>query len=124
MSSINETDAFISTMDNDNSSTIQHPNDDIISLATGVDMFFQVMMSVLVLLMQAGFALLEAGSIRTKNTVNILIKNTLDCLIGGVSYYAIGWGVAYGTNGNAFIGGSQFLLYGFLYIIYQTTLLY
>ena len=37
---------------------------------------------------------------RTKNTVNILIKNMLDALIGGVAYWAIGWAVAYGPGGN------------------------
>ena len=47
-------------------------------------------MGVIVFLMQAGFAFLEAGAVRSKNTVNILIKNMLDALIGGVSYWAIG----------------------------------
>ena len=50
--------------------------------------------------------------LRTKNTVNILIKNMLDVLIGGLSYWAIGWAVAYGPNGNGFIGGSNFFSYG------------
>jgi Amt family ammonium transporter len=51
---------------------------------------------------------LEAGSVRTKNTVNILIKNMLDCLLGGLAYWAIGWAVAYGPPGNPFIGSSEF----------------
>ena len=48
---------------------------------------------------------------RTKNTVNILIKNMLDAFIGGVSYWMIGWGLAYGEGGNLFCGGSQFFNY-------------
>ena len=35
----------------------------------------------------------------------------LDCLIGGVSYWAIGWGFAYGTSGNGFIGTREFFAY-------------
>ena len=58
--------------------------------------------------MQCGFAFLEAGAVRSKNTVNILIKNMLDALIGGISYWAIGWGLAYGADGNAFCGGSEY----------------
>ena len=44
---------------------------------------------------------------RSKNTVNILIKNMLDAFIGAASYWAIGWGLAYGPEGNYFCGGSE-----------------
>ena len=57
---------------------------------------------------------------RTKNTVNILIKNMLDALIGGVSYWAIGWAVAYGPGGNGFIRGSNFFSYGMEYSSYPS----
>ncbi len=76
-----------------------------------MDSFFLIIMGIVVFLMQCGFAFLEAGAVRSKNTVNILIKNMLDCLIGGVSYWAFGWAVAYGGNGNGFIGTSQFFSY-------------
>lgn len=49
---------------------------------------------------------------RSKNTVNILTKNMLDTLIGGIVYWAFGWALAYGPNGNEFIGGSDFLTIG------------
>jgi Amt family ammonium transporter len=73
-----------------------------------LDSFFLIVMGIVVFLMQCGFAFLEAGAVRSKNTVNILIKNMLDCLIGGVAYWAIGWGVAYGEDGNGFLGTKQF----------------
>jgi len=74
-----------------------------------LDNFFIIVMGVIVFLMQAGFAFLEAGAVRSKNTVNILIKNMLDALIGGVSYWAIGWALAYGKDdGSGFLGTDQF----------------
>ena len=45
---------------------------------------------------------------RSKNTVNILIKNLLDCLFGSITYWIVGWAVAYGKGGNGFIGGSNY----------------
>ena len=48
---------------------------------------------------------------RSKNTVNILIKNMLDGLIGALSYWAIGWALAYGPGSNGFIGESNFFRY-------------
>lgn len=47
---------------------------------------------------QAGFALLEAGSVRAKNTKNILIKNLMDGCLGALVWYFIGYHLAYGTK--------------------------
>ena len=43
--------------------------------------------------------------------MNILIKNMLDALLGGLTYWMIGWGAAYGKGGNGFIGGSNYFSY-------------
>ena len=87
-------------------------------LVGNTDAFFLIVIGMIIFLMQCGFAFLEAGSVRTKNTVNILIKNMLDALIGGVSYWAIGWAIAYGPGGNGFIGGSEFFSVGMEYSSY------
>ena len=76
-----------------------------------VDAFFLLVMGLIVFLMQCGFAFLEAGSVRTKNTVNILIKNMLDCLLGSLAYWAVGWSFAEGPNGNAFCGAGEYFGY-------------
>lgn len=60
----------------------------------------------LVFLMQLGFAMLEAGSVRKSNSSNIMFKNLVDSCICGIVWYAIGSGFAFG--GNPFIGEGPF----------------
>jgi Amt family ammonium transporter len=64
----------------------------------------------LVFFMQAGFAMVEAGFTRAKNTCNILMKNFLDFMIGSIAYWAIGFGVMYGATQAGWLGlGNWFL---------------
>ena len=69
----------------------------------------------LVFFMQAGFAFLEAGFTRTKNTVNVLTKNFMDFCIGGIAYFVFGYAIMYGTSIGGFIGSDGFLLLGDYY---------
>jgi hypothetical protein len=62
------------------------------TLPGSVDTFYLIICGALVFFTQAGFGLLEAGSVRTKNTRNILIKNLLDTCIGAIVWWA--WGFA------------------------------
>ena len=80
-----------------------------------VDTSFLLMSAYLVFFMQAGFAMLCAGSVRSKNTMNILLKNVLDACAGAIAFYIFGFGVAYGVGGkdNHFIGTGNFGLDGF-----------
>jgi Amt family ammonium transporter len=69
-----------------------------------------------VFLMQAGFAMLCAGSIRAKNVKNILLKNLLDACGGAIGFWTVGYAFAYDSNtsGNtSFIGSSNFFLLDF-----------
>ena len=71
----------------------------------GFDTLFRLMGAVMVLAMHAGFAFLELGTVRRKNQVNALVKILVDVSVSTVVYFAIGYGVAYGTN--FFIGAEQ-----------------
>jgi ammonium transporter, Amt family len=68
--------------------------------------------TVLVFIMHAGFALLEAGLTRSKNAANIIGKNLMTISIGMLAYYAIGWGLMYGEQVAGLIGTDMFLLSG------------
>ena len=63
----------------------------------------------LVFFMQAGFALIESGSVRSKNTVNVLMKNYMDTCIGGLVFWLFGFGLMFGLNQSGWIGLSHFM---------------
>ncbi len=54
--------------------------------------------AVLVMFMQAGFALVEAGFTQAKNAGNIIMKNVMDFSVGGLTYWAFGFALAYGGS--------------------------
>ncbi len=62
----------------------------------------------LVFFMQAGFALLESGLSRAKNTVNIVMKNFCDTATSTLGYWAVGFGLMFGSNPSGWIGTTQF----------------
>lgn len=66
----------------------------------------------LVFLMQAGFALVEAGLTRAKNIGNIMAKNLADMAIGAIAFWACGFGLAFGTDSGSFLGTDKFFLSG------------
>jgi Amt family ammonium transporter len=66
--------------------------------AYAIDNFFLFICAVLVLFMQAGFAMLESGLNNAKNTVNILFKNLMDLSVGALLYYFIGYSLMYGDD--------------------------
>ena len=80
-------------------------------MESSANAFYHLWGAVLVFFMQCGFAMLEAGSVRAKNTQNILLKNFLDAALGTLIWWAIGFAFAYGEGGalpNPFIGGRHF----------------
>ena len=73
------------------------------SLQVGMDTVWVLFTAFLVFFMNLGFAMVESGLCRAKNTVNILAKNFIVFAIASVSFWFIGWGLMFG-NGNPFAG--------------------
>ena len=68
---------------------------DLAQLAYALDTFYFLLSGALVMWMAAGFAMLEAGLVRAKNTTEILTKNVLLYAIASVMYLAIGYNLMY-----------------------------
>lgn len=81
----------------------------------------------LVFFMQAGFALVEAGFTRAKNSANILFKNLMDYVIGTIAFWLLGFGIMFGSH-NGFFGGFDLFsqnsyrtdIPDFAFLIFQT----
>ena len=101
-------------------------NLNIADLARSLDTVWMLLAAMLVFFMQPGFALVEAGFTRTKNTANILMKNLLDFMLGSLLFWAIGFGVMFGAG--QFIGAPSLFDHTFFatdlpvdgYLIFQT----
>lgn len=71
------------------------------------DVVWTIVCAGLVFFMQAGFAMVETGFTRAKNAGNIMMKNLMDFCIGGLAYWAVGFGLMFGAS-NGLTGGSLF----------------
>ncbi len=82
----------------------------VADLVAALDTTWLLVAGFLVFFMQAGFAMLTGGFVRSKNTANILMKNMIDACVGGLLFWAVGYGIAYGTSesSNGFIGMGDF----------------
>ena len=72
--------------------------DKIAELSTGLNTVWMLLAAMLVFFMQPGFALVEAGFTRSKNTANILMKNLVDFMVGSILFWFIGFGLMFGTG--------------------------
>lgn len=88
------------------------------STHAAVDTFFLLFAASLVFFMQAGFAMLSAGCVRTNNVQNTLLKNLLDACGASLGFYTVGYAFAWGgstdpyTTTTTFIGNQNFFLIG------------
>ena len=63
-------------------------------------MLWMLIAGILVFLMQAGFTLVESGMTRSKNAVNIAMKNLLDICVGSITFWLVGYSLMYGDSSN------------------------
>jgi ammonium transporter, Amt family len=63
-------------------------------------MLWMLIAGILVFFMQAGFTLVESGMTRSKNAVNIAMKNLLDIAVGSLTYWFVGYSLMYGDTSN------------------------
>lgn len=74
------------------------------SVAIGVDTIWVLLCAALVFLMEAGFAALEAGFIHSRNSLNVIMKVIMDCTVGIIGYFIIGFAFMYGADKAGLIG--------------------
>lgn len=81
-------------------------------VAWGVDTMWVLFCAMFIVLMQAGFAMIEAGSVQRKNCSGVLSKNVLNGFIAVIAYWILGYGFAFGNTKGGFLGVSLFGLDG------------
>ena len=82
-------------------------------LQTTLDNVWILVAALLVLFMQAGFALVEAGLTRAKNVANVMMKNLMDLCFGALAFFAVGFAIAFGGGFDGigrFVGGGGWFL--------------
>lgn len=78
---------------------------------SGIDTLWVLLAAFMVFIMQAGFGMLEAGLIRTKNTCNVLMNNFLDFCMASTAFFVFGYAIMFG-HGNGFMGWTGWMLVG------------
>ena len=82
-------------------------------IVTYVDNLWILIAGILVMFMQPGFMLVETGFTRSKNSVNIVMKNFMDFSVWALTYWAFGFAFAYGGSTlGGFIAYGNFFLEG------------
>ncbi|PRB78959.1 ammonium transporter [Pseudomonas sp. MYb185] len=76
--------------------------EDIVQIKYALDTFYFLVCAVLVMWMACGFAMLEAGLVRTKSTTEILAKNIALFAIASVMYLLVGYYIMYSSDGAVF----------------------
>ncbi|MEJ5243057.1 MAG: ammonium transporter [Desulfomicrobiaceae bacterium] len=79
---------------------------------SSANLLWTLIAAILVMFMQAGFAMVEAGFTRAKNAGNIIMKNLLDFAAGSPAYFLVGFALMFGADAAGVFGTSGFALAG------------
>ena len=82
---------------------------DTAAIEGDMGMLWMLISGILVFLMQAGFTLVESGMTRSKNVVNIAMKNVLDIAVGSLVFWFVWYSLMYGESASGWIGWSGFM---------------
>lgn len=77
-------------------------------MENGLDVIWVLVCTSLVFFMQAGFGCLESGFTRSKNSINVAIKNLTDLVVSCLVFWAVGYGIMFGNSYLGFFGTSEF----------------
>lgn len=77
----------------------------------GLQIAWKANNSYIIFIMQLGFCLLEAGSIKYNNDyLQILLKNMINTCISGIVFWMVGYGLVFGKSQSGIIGSDKFFL--------------
>jgi len=83
------------------------------TVQTHANYLWTLVAACLVFFMQAGFAMVEAGFTRAKNSINIMMKNLMDFSMGSLAFWAVGFGLMFGATSTGLFGTTGFFLSDF-----------
>ncbi|BAY77675.1 ammonium transporter [Nostoc linckia NIES-25] len=90
--------------------TVQSLSETTTKLQISIDTTWVLLSGFLVFFMQTGFAMLEAGLLRQRSVVNALLENFIDAAVTILAWWAIGFGIAFGTSAGGLFGIDTFFL--------------
>ncbi|MDD2266307.1 ammonium transporter [Sulfuricurvum sp.] len=77
-----------------------------------IDLLWIVLSGILIFTMQLGFAMVETGTVRSKNTINVAMKNLIDTIFGVICFWIIGFGLMFGHDIGGIVGIDSFFIDG------------
>ncbi len=93
------------------------------TLQVNMNFIWVAVCAALVFFMQAGFAMLESGMVRSKNSINVIMKNYTDMCFGALLFWGVGYGIMAGTCTNGLWGTDGFMFQGdawdYMVLVYQ-----